>query len=289
MACTAGSRSVDASSSDSDITGVTDLTEMEAALGLNHDFKGPDGKWSRGDETLKNGPCYQKLMTGAEGASYQFRRYSNGAAFFKKLGAGAASGDERPVVCVDVDIFDQFSGSDQAQTISLSDFEVDSVVRYRFGAPQGTEGAAGSSYANFEGATIHYSNYYCALDGAAWTFEPAAQSELTKWCFSGMQFPGSQGEIEGHALLVVYQYALARSSESNRFSSQADPVGRFVSVQGGYDAAEQIVKYEKLDLHILRQGDLSRYVLTPHEAPAASKIYECSTTVENENVVAHCD
>ena len=111
VACSASPSTNETESNDSDITGVTDLTEMESALGLTKDYKKPDGQWSRGDDKLKAGECYQQLMNGPDAANYIFRRYSNGASFFKKLNAGAESGDERPVICVDVE-FQKWNGRD---------------------------------------------------------------------------------------------------------------------------------------------------------------------------------
>jgi hypothetical protein len=277
VACSASPSDEAAGSTDSDITGVTDLTEMESALGLSKDFKKPDGSWYRGDDKLKAGECYKKLIDGPDGASYQFRRYSTGASFFKKQGAGAASGDERPVVCVDVDI-DRWNGTSYDHfSDALNDFEVDSVIRYRLGAPQGSEGAAGHSYKSFIGGAINYVNYWCYGDGPDFKFDPASPAEVARDCMGGMSFPGSVGEIDGAALLTVYQYALSKASQSDRFSSQADAVGRFIKVTGDYQTPEQVIAYEKADLHVVRSGAPTsvKYVLSPHDAPASTALFQC--------------
>lgn len=277
VACSA-STSTDgaAGSSDSDITGVTDLGEMESALGLWKDTKKPDGTWSRGDDKLKAGGCYQKTVGGADGASYQFRRYSNGASFFKKLGAGAASGDERPVVCVDVDIDRWYGNQEEQSTMALSDFEVDAVIRYRLGTPQGSEGAAGSSYDSFNGGMVHWSNVLCYGEGSTYVFDSLSPGELAHGCLSGAQFPGSGNEIDGAALLTVYQYAYAKGTQSNRFSADGDAVGRFIKVKGDWQSPEQVLEYENADLHIVRgTPNLTEYKLTPRGAAADAAFYSC--------------
>lgn len=271
----------DSGSSDSDITGVTDLTEMEAALGLSKDFKNPDGSWYRGDDKLKAGACYKKLIGGPDGASYIFRRYSTGASFFKKLNAGAASGDERPVVCVDVDV-EQWDGSQSTTyTLGMNDFEVDSVIRYRLGRPGMEDGAAGSLYQQFDGGWMHYVNQFCYPNGAEKQFEPLSPAELSRDCLSGAQFPGSGGEIDGAALLMVYQYAYNHSVPSNRFSSASDPVGRFIRVEGTYDSPEQIVHYENMDLHLTHTSDTTQtFTLTAKGGAAA--LVSCTTKWSDE-------
>jgi hypothetical protein len=105
-------------------------------------------------------------------------------------------------------------------------------------------------------------------------------AEIGRDCMGGMSFPGSVGEIDGGALLTVYQFALSKSSASNRFSSQADPVGRFIKVTGDWQTPEQVIEYEKADLHIVRNAGpgATKYQLTPHGAAASSWFYECQVT-----------
>lgn len=269
-----------AGSSDSDITGVTDLGEMESALGLWKDTKKPDGTWSRGDDKLKAGACYKQTVGGADGASYQLRRYSNGASFFKKLGAGAASGDERPVVCVDVDVDRWYGDQHEETTVALNDFEVDAVIRYRLGTPQGSDGAAGSMYETFNGGNVHWSNVRCYGDGPEWKFDSLSPAELAHGCLSGASFPGSGNEIDGAALLTVYQFAYLKGTASNRFSADADVVGRFIKVRGDWQSPDQVIEFEKADLHIVRSGAPTniKYQLTPHGAAIDAWFYECQVT-----------
>src|SRR4051812_32551851 len=93
----------DAAASDDALTGVTDLAEMEAALGLWKDEKDPQtGKYQRSEAKLAAGPCYKKLNVGQPGSKIELRRYTSGAAFFVKQSSALAAGAERPVLCVDV-------------------------------------------------------------------------------------------------------------------------------------------------------------------------------------------
>src|SRR5690349_20385817 len=76
---------------ESSVVGVTDFSAVESELELQKDSKDAQGKWRRDDASLKNGPCYTKFITNGEG-KYELRRYTKGAAFFKKAGIGGASG-----------------------------------------------------------------------------------------------------------------------------------------------------------------------------------------------------
>lgn len=279
MACAAASSTSEPAANDSDLTGVTDLTDMEAALGLQKDWQQADGTWYRGNDKLEAGACYKKLIAGPDGASYQFRRYSTGASFFKKLDAGAESGDERPVLCVDIDI-ERWEGSKSyRETMALNDFEIDSVIRYRLGTPKGSDGAAGSIYNTFEGGAVHYINATCYGEGSTFTFDPTSEGEISRSCLAGAMFPGSNGEVGGAGLLTVYQYARLKAHETNRFSYDADAVGRFIRVKGQWDSPDQVVEYEHMDLHIVRDGsDTTRFRLTPHGAPASAWSYGCAIT-----------
>lgn len=146
-----------------EVVGVTDLKELESLLGLQADKK-VNGKWSRGDDKLTAGGCYaQKKGPGAsEPESWEFRRYANGAAFFRKKDTGPASGDKRPVACVDIDLAE---GPGAGQTIALDGFGLDAAVRYKLGKPTGFDGGAGQMYFAFsEGALkIRSSDSYCDL------------------------------------------------------------------------------------------------------------------------------
>jgi hypothetical protein len=235
--CSANDSSVDESADA--VTGVTDLTEVEAAFGLVKDFKDAQGNWSRPPSKLENGPCFKKLRGGPDGASYEFRRYTNGAAFFKRENAGAASGPRRPVLCMDVDL--AVPGLPGESTLEFSDLELDAAIRYRIGRPEGLEGAAGSTYSGFENGYFRYTNMFC--DGH---FDALGKNALESGCLSEVKFPGSNG-TDASLVTLVYQYAWKNAQGTDLYSFQDDPVGRYVSTDG--DASVQHLRFEKLDAH----------------------------------------
>lgn len=238
-----------------DITGVTDLSELESAFGLSKDTKDAQGNWGRHKDILTNGPCYKRTVGGPDGASYQFRRYSSGAAFFKKLGAGPQSGDERPVVCVDVDRW----GIEGVSTMEVDDFQVDSAIRYRLGAPTGGDGAAGSYYEGFANGHFRFSNWYCSEQ----PFEPLNQSAFGSSCLSEVTFPGGNG-VDADLVTLVYQYAHKHAVGTDRFSTLNDAAGRFVSMEGSWETKEVHLHFERLDAHLTRFENGSRAIfLTP--------------------------
>ena len=74
---------------------------MESALGLYKDTPDPTThKYERTEAKLAAGPCYVKWMTGSNAGQYELRRYTTGAAFFKK----ARKGDWREILDSDEDI-----------------------------------------------------------------------------------------------------------------------------------------------------------------------------------------
>lgn len=140
-------------SGDNEVVGVTDLKELEQGLGLTVDTR-TNGAWSRGDDKLTKGSCYQELKgpNAKEPQNYEFRRYSKGAAFFRKANTGAASGDKRPVTCVDVDI-ERGQGPGGTETISVDGFMLDAALRYKLGRPTGYDAGMSHLYFAFnEGA-----------------------------------------------------------------------------------------------------------------------------------------
>src|SRR5690349_15997207 len=85
------------SASEADVVGVEDLAPLEAELGLVKDVK-VNGVWTR---DVKRGDCWQRAQ--AAEPKWEFRRYKNGAAFFDKKGTAPATGDSRPVLCLDLE------------------------------------------------------------------------------------------------------------------------------------------------------------------------------------------
>jgi len=219
---------------------VMDLSELEQTLNLTKDSKDPNGNWYRGDDKLKAGPCYQKLMAGADSASYELRRYGEGAAFFKKQGAGVASGSDRPILCLDVDAwYDDGTTKGVNQTLEVSGIELDAVLRYRIGRPTGGDGAAGTFYSEYQYGDVTTHGGYCP---EGW--DAAKPEGLSTYCFGRIQAPGmNQGD--GGLQVLVYQYANKHAVSSNRYSMSSDPVGRFVRMEGDYE--NQILHFEKID------------------------------------------
>ena len=273
-----------AAADESEITGVTDLSELEAAMILEKDVKDASGNYQRSEAKLQAGPCYQKLMTGADAANVQFRRYTNGAAFFKKPGSGPSSGAERPVLCVDVDV--SYDG-DADDTLMVSDIEVDAVLRYRLGAPTGGDGALGTFYNEFKNGAVKYHGAFCPEGG----FDPLAAGALGSYCFGGADFPGGK-DANGALMLLVYQYAFKTAQATDRFSAQADRVGRFVSMEGDYE--NQHMRFEKMDGHASRSadGNVQKISLTPKNSDASiatKAVVSCTLTQANETWNATCE
>lgn len=271
-----------AASNDDAITGVTDLSEMESALGLYGDTKDTHGNYERPEAKLEAGPCYVKLMKGPDAANYELRRYTTGAAFFKKEGAGLASGAERPVLCVDVDV-DASENGDGAQTIMVSDIEIDSVLRYRLGAPTGGDGAAGTFYDDFQNGAVSYHGGYCPENSS---FDPLAANAMSTFCFGEVKFPGDSG-ADGRLQLLVYEFASKKAAKTNRYSMAADPVGRFVSMQGDYTS--QHIRFEHLDGHSSqnKDGTVTTIAITPKNSDndiAAKALVTC-TIAQTDNEV----
>jgi hypothetical protein len=236
VGCSAPASDDPASASDDALTSVTDLTEMEAAFGFYKDEKDPlSGTWNRSDAKLQNGPCYKKLIESPTGSLYEMRRYTSGAAFFKKQGAGFASGTERPVLCVDVDVV--YDDGKTEDTLAVSDIEIDAVLRYRLGAPTGGDAAAGTYYDGFRFGYVSYHGGYCPENG----FDPTDPDALATYCFGAIDFPGNQ-QADGGLQLMIYQYAWKHAVAQNSFSTKNDPVGRFVSMEGTWE--HQTLKFE---------------------------------------------
>lgn len=285
----------DASSDDlgsdaSEVVGVTDLTEMEAAFGLEKDVKLPNGKWSRGDAQLKAGACWQARF-GAGAAhpeNWELRRYKTGAAFFRKLGVGPLEGDERAVRCVDIDA--GFGG--QKETFSLEGLSLDTAFRMKLGKLGGSEGAAGHLYLDFSRVSIevqdadHLCGFY-DLTGNEKSIDPALKAGTTalnacsaahgtscdtksydacktafaadtkgdgsidRPAFRGLRFVGlTDTSLEPSVEALVYRYAMKTDTDARKFSMAADPVGEYKSHKTV--GIDEIAIYEKLAVHHLK-------------------------------------
>jgi hypothetical protein len=248
-----------ADESEDAVTGVTDLTEMEAALGLTIDSKDAEGNWSRGPAKYRGGPCYAKTRGQSNGRTYEARRYTHGAAFFKKKGTAPGTSDLRPVLCVDVDV--------GGETIAVDDFELDTVIRYRMGALLRRDGAAGSSYLAFDNGHFRYVNQFCQ------GFDASNQTALASGCLGEVKFPGSQS-ANTSLLLLAYQYAAKTAKSIDRYSFADDPVGRYVSTENaeqgaspGVTSSVQNIHFEKVDLRFISSDGYATLAIVPKNTP----------------------
>jgi len=303
---------------ESDVVGVTDIGRLEAAFKLTKDVQ-KNGKWTRSDAALKAGGCYeQHLGPGAkEPQNWQFRRYTDGAAFFRKPNTGAASGDKRPIACVDID--DRDLGG-----VSLDGIVLDAALRYKMGAPIGSEGAAGHAYVSFEEGAVEIRDaaHFCGLfvsEGESGP-EPGYQAyndELKKckaaknadcetsaynacvwWTTIDAQAdtidrPGwgnvhvvGVGSVPVEVASLVYKYSLAKGNQSNVFSLGDDPVGVFESSGGNAEGAWSVSRYSRLDVHhVVSKGDEALYI-TPKSSDkkiAGSAVVSCHRTIDAAN------
>lgn len=291
----------DLGSDASEVVGVTDLTEMEAAFGLEKDVKLANGKWSRGDAQLKAGACWQARFgpNAAHPESWELRRYKTGAAFFRKLGVGPLEGDERAVRCVDIDA--GFGG--QKETFSLEGISLDVAFRMKLGKLGGSEGAAGHLYMDFSRVSIevqdadHLCGFYDLTNNAK-SIDPALKAGTTaltacnaahgtdcdaksyaacktafaadtkgdgtidRPAFRGLRFVGlTDTSLEPSVEAFVYAYAMKTDTDARKFSMAADPVGGFMSHKTV--GIDEIAIYEKLAVHHLTlNGQVEAMYLT---------------------------
>lgn len=307
---------------ESDVVGVTDIARLETVFKLTKDVQ-KNGKWARSDAELKAGGCYQEhLGPGAkEPQNWQFRRYTDGAAFFRKANTGAASGDKRPITCVDID------GRD-ADAVSLSGIVLDAALRYKMGAPQGIENGPGS-YVAFDngGVGVVDASNFCTrgLDGVSekeagsepgyrafydelkkctsakkpnceqvalnaciwWTTVDAQADTLDRpgWGNMRLQDLGSL-DVSPQTASLAYKYSLMKGNQSNVFSLADDPVGLFESTAGNPEGPWSVVRYSRLDVHhVVSKGDEALYI-TPKSSDkkiAASAIVSCHRAIDATN------
>jgi hypothetical protein len=172
--CSAGVEDASAAG-DEAITGVTDLSALEAELGLVKDVQ-EHGQWSRPEAKLAAGPCYKKTIAGPNGASFEVRRYKQGAAFFAKRGSGQLTGDKRAVECVDVDVADD--GDKGPNTFALSGVALDMAMRFHLGKPVSYDGGLGHIYVDFERGEVEIGEpeHYCGIVGTSGEQSPGPEA-----------------------------------------------------------------------------------------------------------------
>ena len=78
VGCAAATPNEESATGSSDVVGITDIATLEQSLGLQRTTPGNPGDTA----ALQAGACYQALIaTPSWSATYEFRRYVNGAAF----------------------------------------------------------------------------------------------------------------------------------------------------------------------------------------------------------------
>lgn len=307
-----------------DVVGVTDLTALESALGLAKDVKTKGGAYSRKDAILKSGPCY--LLTRGPNAtdakSWEFRRYTNGAAFFRKLGTAPATGDQRPVACVDLD-------SAEGNTLALEGFALDAALRYGLGRLEGSDGGAGHAYLTFAKGEIevrdaeHHCGFY-DLSTSEPSNDPAWKAgsaefadcrsqkgtedqcntyayEACKAAFAADAAPLSvdrpkyQGnlvlgfgfaDLQPQVAMVAYRFALKKAAESDAFSLTNDPIGRYVSHEG-VSELHSITHYDHADVdHSMENPGVEAIRILTKGAPGAKPavLAECKRSIADTGV-----
>jgi hypothetical protein len=253
-----------------EVIGVTDLTAMEAQLGLKKDRRDAQGRWGRGDSRLKGGDCYKQTVA-RSAAKWEFRRYANGAAFFRKLGTAPETNDFRPVTCVDVDVKED----GRTVTNALSGIVLDAVLRYKLGAGWRSDGAAGHLYLGFDRGAVEVADAdrYCgfrfggvdepASDPALLTGQATMRSCLASasedTCYARglaackraatediklntLSRPSNDGQyvygivangasIDARLAELAYRYAWKKAQKRDVFTEADDAVGTFVRLE----------------------------------------------------------
>ncbi|MFO0735207.1 MAG: hypothetical protein U0270_04980 [Labilithrix sp.] len=260
-----------AESSSEDVVGVTDLTEMESALGLK---PGP-----RDPAKLQAGQCYQRTIGSIYGGLFEFRAYVNGAAFFPKRGTAPGTGDQRAVTCVDVDA--------ENRPMALGGVALDVALRYRLGAPKANLFGTGHSYALFQNgmAETGYGDQFCGhgparFGGFANAINPAFVTSDHDEClasfgrdmtedgidrpafdseryFYELELNNSRDHVSGELASLVYRYAQKSAVGVDAFTVANDPVGRLVTEDGPH------LRFEHLDAHDVRAYGTQLIAITP--------------------------
>lgn len=302
VGCAAATPNEESATGSSDVVGITDIATLEQSLGLQRTTPGNPGDTA----ALQAGACYQALIaTPSWSATYEFRRYVNGAAFWAKLGSGYNSGDQRPVMCVDMHRPDG--------AMSLSGVALDAVLRYDLGGFKGSDSGMQKTHLEFERGAILLSNYDVTDQERIASVQkrphelPFENASTISGRVMSIRVNGvnvnhlfgkpsiEDNEIEGSVAQLVYRYAWHKNEETGRFSLAEDAVGAFrrTATTGGdggassssWDFARGVAF---LNAQWTDRGDtsgveetlrLQKPAATPMQAPLA----ECvRTTAENQ-------
>ncbi len=273
-----------------EVVGITDLAPLETALKLIKDRK-VGGAWSRSDQLLHDGTCYWTLKgAGAKEASnFEFRRYTNGAAFFRKLNAGPNSGDRRAIECVDLEF-------GEGESVSLSGLALDAVLRYDLGAPTSTDAGGGTLAILFERGEIVTAGPGKAGEPPI----PQVEDTIDHPALFGDEIysiqtpvaessPGEEGYIGTNEAYLAYRYAYARGAAAGMHDLATDPVGKLLAVEEFPEVDDVVSRYEHLDIHRIRTASNERLFLTPKESDGrvqTAAIVTCTRAVDAKGVAA---
>lgn len=260
---------------DQAVVGVTDFAPLQQALKLVADKK-VNGVWSRGDAVLKSGACYISVKgPGAKDPqNWEFRRYTRGAAFFKKLNSGPNTGDRRAIECLDIDL-----GGEDA--LSLDGFALDAVLRYNLGAAQETESGAGLTGILFERGMVTTSG----PGKAGEPLPPVLKNTIDHPAVAGARLynisPNAPANvvIEPQQAFLAYQYARVRAVAADTFDLSTDPVGRLVGQEIVPETGINVTRYEHVDIHRKVAGAKEQLFVTPKNSDtrvATSAIVTCT-------------
>jgi hypothetical protein len=263
-----------------DITGVQDLGALETELALTKDQRGANGQWKRPDAKLTAGGCYKQTKGSATPNDFEFRRYTEGAVFFRKLGAAPGAGDERPVLCLDLDI----RGRDNVpETVTADRFEIDVMMRYDLGREQAAEGALGTEYFQFARGAMR------VVD--AIPVPPGTTDSLDTPLFRGGTFggidlgrAGENDPINPSLAKLVFRFAWKDAKAEDKFTLHDDPVGKFVSSEWNGGTIQRI-RYEHLDAHFIRSANTEALYITPKQSDtnlAANAAVTCTRNVDGQ-------
>jgi hypothetical protein len=223
-----------------DITGLRELSSVEQQLSLTRDER-TGREYDRSDAQLKAGPCYQKTIGTKSGDAYEFRRYTDGAAFFRRRGTEPGTGDERPVACIDLDAGVDSNGP----TVEIGRFELDMIMRYRLGRERTTETREFWTLTRLDRGTLEL--FTSAGRGGDTLSTPRVRGDI----LAKLQL-GADRTLSGTLARVVYEYAWKSAKAADRFIVSDDPVGEFDSI-AYEDSAEgpriTHARFLRLDAH----------------------------------------
>jgi len=251
-----------------EVVGIEDFGAVEKSFGLERDVANEAGHYKRRDGVLEAGPCYKRTKGGPDAATWKMRRYTRGAAFFRKLEADAGQ-DGRPIFCLDVDI-----SSDAGRTTqSFGRFELDTVLRYQLGKPQP---AAANGFGFEKGVITTRANRP----------ETDAPNSIESPNFHDREFASltrtDERALKSQLVTFVHRFAWLTAKSNDYYALAVDPVGKLESVeaQGGITHA----RYQRLDVHWFREpggpGALAaeHLYLTPKQSDADLE----------KTAIAHC-